>query len=59
VNRRALLKPAFIVDSAPDQVVASGPISELVGQGSDLKPLTYGEFLPPSETNGGSEVELM
>src|SRR3569623_684870 len=67
MNRRAFFKAAFIAGSAARTMRAvwpriklslSGRISEPVGQVTDLKPLTYDEFLQVAKSTGYDAVCL-
>jgi len=67
MNRRAFLKAVFIAGTAARTMRAawpriklslSGRISEPIGQVTDLKPLTYDEFLQVAKSTGYDAVCL-
>src|SRR5438105_14486699 len=67
MNRRAFLKAAFIAGAAARTMRAawpriklslSGRISEPIGQVTDLKPLTYDEFLQVAKSTGYDAICL-
>jgi sugar phosphate isomerase/epimerase len=67
VNRRAFLNAVFIAGTAARTIRAarpriklslSGRISEPIGQVTDLKPLTYDEFLQVAKTTGYDAICL-
>ena len=67
MNRRAFLRAAFIAGTAARTIRAawlriklslSGRISEPIGQVTDLKPLTYDEFLQVAKRTGYDAICL-